>query len=60
LSVSIQGEKVVKSPMGPYPGFPHADVRNTEFNRGGFRVKLLDGGMHLTPPSTGRRRGQVD
>jgi hypothetical protein len=59
LWVSIQGEKVVKSPMGSYPGFPHADGRNIEFNREGSRVKLHDFLYGLTITGAGKGPGLV-
>jgi hypothetical protein len=42
LAVSMQGEKVVKLPEGPNPGFPHMDGRMIEFSREGYQVKVLD------------------
>jgi hypothetical protein len=42
LGVSMRGEKVVKLPEGPYPGFPDMDGRMVEFGREGCQVQLFD------------------
>jgi len=38
FGVPMQGEKMIRLPQGPYPGFPHMDGRMIEFSREGHQV----------------------
>jgi hypothetical protein len=62
LGVSMQGEKVVKLPEGPYPGFPHMDGWIIEFSREGCQVWVFDilYGLKLTGAGKGPELAQAN
>jgi hypothetical protein len=61
LAVSIQGEKVVKLPEGPNPGFPHMDGRIIELSRECCQVQVFDivCGLKLTGAGKGPELAQA-
>jgi hypothetical protein len=62
FGVSMQGEKVVKLPKGPYPGFRHMDRRMIEFSREGYQVQVLDiiYGLKLMEANKGPELSRAD
>jgi hypothetical protein len=61
FGVSMQGEKVIQLPEGPYPGFPHMYGRMIEFSREGYQVQVFDilYGLKLTGAGKGSQLAQA-